>query len=129
MIELNVGGKTSTHFVSLYWKGDFCFSKNSIVFPRSVRGTGVGIVSADLDLIFLTLIDWLTDWLTDWLIGVCMWVFRCHDTCAGVRGWPAGDSSLLSSHHMGPREWAQVVRLGGRYLRPLSHLGGPTFSI
>lgn len=36
-----------------------------------------------------------------------------------------GQRSLLSFYQMGPRDRAQVVRLGGWHLGSLSHLTGP----
>lgn len=34
-------------------------------------------------------------------------------------------ASVFSFHRMGPRDWTETVRFGGKHLYPLSHLAGP----
>lgn len=47
---------------------------------------------------------------------VCVPSCMClHHEHAGIRGQSAGLCFLLSFHFVGPRDWTQVVRLGGKY--------------
>lgn len=46
--------------------------------------------------------------------------------------WKSKDilqESALSSHHMEPRNWARVIRLGGKHLSPLNQFTGSNINI
>lgn len=56
---------------------------------------------------------------------MCACVHMSQCTCGGQRTYWRVSSLLLSYGFMGPTDWAQVLRLGGRHLYKLSHLALP----
>lgn len=58
-------------------------------------------------------------------VCVCMYIQQL--TCGGQRGQLEEVSTLLE--HVCPKDPTQIVRLGTKYLYPLSYFTGSTFNI